>query len=214
MRALDPWIRYHPGSMDLEHLYPAVARVRESRHSLSAKEAGFLRAYPILLRAARLEAKDGMEAFVRTATLAYGWMPRILRLEEAALPRAVETFEIARTEGVVISEDLIEPIATCLSSLVGASRVLHLANPGVFPMWSKRIERFRLEQEPTPYHMGQTRNYLSFIEDIWKLTSDPLFLTFHNEYCTAYQERLQRLRIPPYPLTEARVVQSATSDLS
>lgn len=200
--------------MNLQQLYPSVARVREGRYAANSKEAGFLRAYPALLIAARLDAKDPMESFLRTASLAYGWMPQGLRLDEAALPQAVAALDAARGEGVIISEDLIEPVASCLSSLVGASKVLHLANPSVFPMWGKRIERFRLQREPTPYHMGQPRNYLGFIEDVWTLTADPLFLTFHNDYCTAYQERLQRLHIAPYPLTEPRVVQSATAELA
>lgn len=200
--------------MNIQQIYPAVARVREGGYRAGAKEVGFLRAYPALLEAARLDARDTMESFLRTASLAYGWMPRSLRIDDATLPQALKAFEVARGEGVAISVDLIEPIASCLSSLVGASKVLHLANPSVFPMWGKRIERFRLQREPTPYHMGQPRNYLAFIEDVWTLTSDPLFLTFHHEYCTAYQERLQRMHIAPYPLTEPRVVQSATSELA
>jgi hypothetical protein len=200
--------------MNLQQLYPAVARVREGGYAPGAKESGFLRAYPTLLAAVRMEARDPMDSFLRAASLAYGWMPRCLRVDEATLPQAVAAFAEARGEGVTISEDLIAPIAACLSSVVGASKVLHLANPGVFPMWGKRVERFRLHQSPTPYHMGQPRNYLRFVEDVWTLTSDPLFLTFHHEYCTAYQERLQRLRIAPYPLTEPRVVQSATSELA
>lgn len=200
--------------MNIHQLYPAVDRVRQGRLDAGSREASFLRAYPALLIAARLETKDPVESFLRTASLAYGWMPHRLRFEEDELPKAVAAFDTARREGVTISEDLIEPIASCLSSLVGASKVLHLANPGVFPMWGKRIERFRLERDPTPYHMGQPRNYLRFVKDVCSLTSDPFFLTFHNDYCTAYQERLQRLHIAPYPLTEPRVVQSATSELA
>jgi hypothetical protein len=200
--------------MNIQQLYPAVARVREGGYGAASKEAGFLRAYPALLIAARLPASDPLEAFLRTASLAFGWMPKRLRIDDAALPPAVAALESARAEGVAISESLIAPIASCLSSLVGASKVLHLANPSAFPMWGRRIERFRLGHNPTPYHMGQVRNYLGFIEDVWNLTSDPLFLTFHHEYCTAYQERLQRLHIAPYPLTEPRVVQSATSELA
>lgn len=200
--------------MDIHQLYPAVARVREGRYLVGSKEEGFLRAYPALLIAARLEARDPTESFLRTASLAYGWMPKRLRIEATALPGAVAAFESTRKEGVEVSEALIEPIASCLSSAVGASRVMHLANPSVFPIWSKRIERFRLQREPTPYHMNQPRNYLGFIEDVWHLRSDPLFLTFHHEYCTAYQERLQRLQITPYPLTEPRVVQSAACELA
>lgn len=200
--------------MNIRQLYPAIARVREGQYGAGSKEASFLRAYPSLLAAARMEAKTPLESFLRTASLAYGWMPQRLSLDPDTLTRAVDALGRAKEEGVVISGDLIEPIASCLSSLVGASKVLHLANPAVFPIWGRRIERFRLDREPTPYHMGQPRNYLGFIEDIWGLTSDPLFLTFHHEYCTAYQERLRRLQIAPYPLTEPRVVQSATAELS
>jgi hypothetical protein len=198
--------------MNIESLYPAVERVRQNRFGASSKEASFLRAYPALVSAA--DGKDATEAFLRTAALAYAWMPRALQLDEDFLGAAIASFEKARGSGVTISESLIGPVAACLGSLVGASKVLHLANPAVFPIWDKRIERFRLGERPTAYHMGQTRSYLAFIEDVWAITTHTLFLTFHHEFCTAYQERLQRLHISPYPLTEPRVVQSAASELA
>jgi hypothetical protein len=200
--------------MNIEHLFPAVDRVREYRYGPSSKEASFLRAYPALVAAAALESRDRTEGFLRAAALAYAWMPRGLRLDEEFLEAAAKSLDSARGVGVAIGEEVIDPIANCLSSVVGASLVLHLANPAVFPIWDRRIERFRLRETPTSYHMGQTRNYLRFIEDVWTVTADPQFLAFHHEYCTAYQERLRRLRIAPYPLTEPRVVQSATSELA
>jgi len=200
--------------MNIQHLYPAVDRVREYRFGANSKQASFLRAYPALVSAAHLESSSPQETFLRTAALAYAWMPRTLRLDDDFLSAAVAAFAAARGEHMTINQSAIDPIAACLGSLIGASKVLHLANPAVFPMWDKGVERFRLGEEPTAYHMGQTRNYLGFIEDVWNVTSDPHFLTFHNDYCTAYQERLQRLRIAPYPLTEPRVVQSATSELA
>lgn len=200
--------------MNIESLYPAVDRVREYRFGASSKEASFLRAYPSLVNAARQGSEDPSEPFLRTAALAYAWMPRALKLNDDFLSAAIQSFGKARGDGVTISEALIGPVAACLGSLVGASKVLHLANPAVFPIWDRRIERFRQGETPTAYHMGQTRNYLGFIEDVWGITSHPLFLTFHHDFCTAYQERLQRLHIAPYPLTEPRVVQSATSELA
>lgn len=200
--------------MNIESLYPAVDRVREYRFGASSKEASFLRAYPALLDSARLGPDDPTAAFLRTAAMAYAWMPEALKIDEDFLAPAIASFEQARGAGVTISDALIGPVAACLGSLIGASKVLHLTNPAVFPIWDKRIERFRLGERPTPYHMGQTRNYLGFIEDVWGITSHPLFLTFHHDYCTAYQERLRRLHIAPYPLTEPRVVQSATSELA
>ena len=200
--------------MNIEHLYAAVDRVRQHRYGASSKQASFLRAYPALVSAARMESTSPADAFLHTAALAYAWMPRVLKLDDDFLSAAVAAFEEARGDGVTISQAVIEPIAACLGSLPGASKVLHLSNPAVFPIWDKGIERFRLGEEPTAYHMGQTRNYLGFIEEVWNVTSDPHFLTFHHEYCIAYQERLQRLNIAPYPLTEPRVVQSATSELA
>jgi hypothetical protein len=200
--------------MNIEHLYAAVDRVREHRYTARSKEASFLRAYPAMIAAAQLEAKDPREAFLRIAALAHAWMPHALRLDDAFLGAATDSLEQIRSGKVTISAAVIQPIADCVSSLIGASKVLHLANPAVFPLWDKRVERFRIREAPDAYHMSQARNYLGFIEDVWTVTSDPHFLTFHHDYCTAYQERLQRLRIAPYPLTEARVVQSATSELA
>lgn len=200
--------------MNIENLYPAIARVREHRYGINSKQANFLRAYPSLISAVELPSQGPTDAFLRAASLSYAWMPRVLKLNDNFLSSAVSAFEIARGDGVTISQDLIDPIAACLSSLVGASKVLHLGNPAIFPLWNKQVERFRVGEDPNSYHMGQARNYLSFIEDVWSVTSDPMFLTFHHDYCTAYQERLKRLNIAPYPLTEPRVVQSATSELA
>jgi len=200
--------------MNIENLYPAVERVREHRFGASSREASFLRAYPALVAAARVDADDPLEPFLRTAALAYAWMPKALKIDEDFLPAAAASFASVKANGMTISRDLIDPIAACLDSLVGASTVLHLANPAVFPMWNKRIERFRLCETPSSFHMGQTRNYLGFIEDVWGITSHPMFLTFHHEFCTAYQERLQRLHIAAYPLTEPGVVQCATAELA
>jgi hypothetical protein len=197
----------------IEHLYPAVDHVREHRFGPSSRKATFLRTYPALVAAARLATDDQDEAFLRTVALAYAWMPAPLKLDESFLGAAVAAFVAVQGNGAAISQDLIAPIADCVGSLVGASKVLHLANPGAYPMWDKRIERFRLGEDPTAYHMGQTRNYLAFIEDVWGIISHPLFLTFHHEFCTAFQERLRRLRISPYPLTEPGVVHSAAAEL-
>lgn len=200
--------------MTLEQLYAAVDLVRGSCFNADARTATQLRTYPVLIAAARLPARDATEAYLRTAALAYAWMSEPLRLDPSALRPAIDAFEAARDETAEIDPRVIDPIASSLSSLVGASRVLHLANPGRFPFWDEAIERFRLGEEPTPYHMGQARNYLAFIDEIRELVAHPLFLTFHNDFCTAYQARLQRQGIPPYPLTEPKVIESAIFELT
>lgn len=200
--------------MNLDILYSAVELVRASGHRSSAREAAFMRTYPILLTTARLPAPDPVDALLRNVSLVYAWMPRAIELDMTQLNQAGEALTAASEEIPVISQQVIEPIASCLGSLVGAAKVLHLANPAVFPLWDRRVEQFRLETPPSDYHMSQTRNYLTFIEEVQAVAADPLFLTFHNAYCTAYQARLQRLRIPAYPLTEPRVIESAATELA
>ncbi len=200
--------------MNLELLYNAIELVRGSRYRSNAREATFLRTYPVLLATARLPSSTPVDAFLRTASLAYAWMPQALRLDTAHLDAAASALESARGEAPVISGRTIEPIAACLDSLVGAAKVLHLANPAVFPLWGPRVERLRLQEAPSAYHMGQSSSYLGFIAEVQAIAAHPLFLTFHHEYCTAYQARLQCLRIPAYPLTEPRVIESAASELA
>lgn len=212
--------------MNLEHLYTAVERVRNGCYRDNPREATRLRTYPVMLASAAAPAASPTEAYLRTACLAYAWMPERVRIDQSHLAAAVEAFEAARSasrrgpdagpdaEHAAIRERGVDAIAASLGSVVGASMVLHLAAPGVFPIWDERIERFRLDEEPSPYHMGQARHYLAFMDEIRGLTAHPLFLTFHNEFCTAYQARLQRLRISPYPLTETKVVEAAITELT
>jgi hypothetical protein len=208
--------------MNLERLYTAVELVRNGCYRDNPREATRLRTYPVMLASAAAPATNATEAFLRAACLAYAWMPQRVRIDQSHLASAVAAFEAARgapqidseAERIALQGRGIDAIAANLSSVVGASMVLHLAAPGVFPIWDERIERFRLDEEPTPYHMGQVRHYLAFMEEIRGLTAHPLFLTFHNDFCTAYQARLQRLRISPYPLTEPKVVEAAITELT
>jgi hypothetical protein len=199
--------------MNLEHLYTAVELVRGACYRDQPKEATFLRTYPVMLASARMPARDATESFLRAACLAHAWLPRTLHLDQQALKPAVEVYAAAGAEDARCDAPHVDAIAACLSSVVAAATVLHLANPNVFPLWDRRIERYRIGDEPTSYHMGQARHYVAFIDEIKELSAHPLFLTFHHEYCTAYQARLQQLRIPPYPLTQPRVVESAICEL-
>lgn len=200
-------------AMTLEKLYQAVDLVRARGYRLDAREMTELRLYPTLLASARLPASTPLEAFQRAACLAFAGIPKTLYLEPDHLEAAARAYQavLAREPA---DAALIEPIAACLNSLVGASRVLHLGHPAGFPIWDARIESLRLGREPSVYHMDQLRSYLSYLDDLREIVAHPLFLTFHHDYCTAYQARLQRLRIPPYPLTEPRVVESAASELA
>ena len=68
----------------------------------------------------------------------------------------------------------------------------------------------------TPLSVAQQTVSKSYVDTAIAaaIAGHPLFLTFHHDYCTAYQARLQCLTIPAYPLTEPRVIESAASELA
>jgi hypothetical protein len=61
--------------------------------------------------------------------------------------------------------------------------------------------------------MAQTANYAAYVQDVQVVKRQAGFLGFHHDYCMSYQERLRQLSIPPYPLTDVRVVESAIYEI-
>jgi len=203
----------HASNLNLQTLDQAVDLVRMNRLSDGSREATFLRAYPALLVSAKAPDRAVIETFLMTAAFAYGWMPGSLRIEPQRLDAAARAFDAARAQTAEFSERHVAAVAGCLQSLVAASKVLHFANPYLYPIWDRRIEEFRQDASPSQYHMAQTENYISYVEDIQKIKQEQGFLGFHHDYCMNYQERLRRLAIPPYPLTDLRVIESAVHEI-
>jgi hypothetical protein len=77
--------------MDLNRLMSAVQSVRAS--APSARAATYLRTYPALLAVASYSGVDDSTRFSQLATVVYGWMPRILRLDPNHLDGASRHFE-------------------------------------------------------------------------------------------------------------------------
>jgi hypothetical protein len=196
----------------LATLDQAVDLVRVNKFVDGSREATFLRAYPALLAATQATHRAA-DAFLLAATFAHGWMPGSLRIEQRGLDAAVRAFGLARGERVTFAEEAVDAVANCLQSLVAASKVLHFANPAVYPTWDARVEGFRRGLTPSPYHMAQTAHYAAYVRDIQGVKREEGFLGFHFDYCVNYQERLRRLAIPPYPLTDMRVVESAVREI-
>ena len=200
-------------NLNLGILDQAVDLVRLNAFPVHSKEASLIRVYPRLLRTAQSKDAEVLDTFLLLATLAHGWLPHSLQIEEEKLPDAVDAFDRAREENRDFSLDIVESVANCLQSLVAASRVLHFANPYRYPTWGPAIEHFRLGRAPSPYHMMQTANYGDYVRDVQRLKGEEGFLGFHHAYCMNYQQRLRRLAIPPYPLTDMRVIESAVYEI-
>jgi len=200
-------------NLNLHTLDQAVDLVRVNKLVDGSKEATYLRTYPSLLTAAKSSEHGVVETFLMTAAFVHGWMPTSLHVEPKLLDEAARVFDQARAEGAEFSAAKISAVAGCLQSLVAATKVLHFANPYLYPTWDNEIEHFRRGLAPSPYHMAQTANYVAYVEDIRKLKHEEGFLGFHHDYCMNYQQRLRQLAIPPYPLTDMRVVEAAVHEI-
>jgi len=201
--------------MDLNCLIPAIQRVRTSDPQMGSREATYLRTYPAVLAIASCSGLDDTVRFLQLATVVYGWMPRVLRLDPNHLDDAVVALREAReTTDANRNGLLIHNVSACLRSVVGASKLLHFANPKLFPIWDRKVQRFRLGADPSQYHMDQVRNYTGYASVIHEIRQASGFSGFHAAFNEALGERLTRLEIPPYHLTEVRSVESAAFELA
>jgi hypothetical protein len=201
--------------MTLEDILPAVEKIRKNTPDHGSRAATYSRTYLQILELGRLQAESGLSTLYTLALVAYGWMPRILRLNPEYCDGAITALKQARDA----NEDnwqatSIADLAECLSSLVGASKVLHFTNPKVFPIWDARIERFRRSGKAGQYHMDQPRNYLNYVSEVHNITKQSGFDQFFRDFNGAYAYRLSNLSIPVYELSEVRTVEAAAFELA
>jgi hypothetical protein len=200
-------------NLNLRMLDQAVDLVRVNRLDDGTEDACYMRTYPSALVAARATDRGLIETFLLTAAFVYGWLPASLRVDPDRLQAAAQSFGRARSDDAAFSARDVATVAGCLHSLVAAARILHFANPHRYPPWDPGIEGFRLGAAPSSYHMAQTENYVAYVKDVEKVKREEGFLGFHHDYCMNYQQRLSQLAIPPYPLTDMRVIESAVYEI-
>src|SRR5207247_11139515 len=105
---------------DLNCLIPAIQRVRTSDPQMGSREATYLRTYPAVLAIASCSGLDDTVRFLQLASVVYGWMPRVLRLDLNHLDDAVFALRAARvTTDANRNGLLIHNVPACLRSVVG-----------------------------------------------------------------------------------------------
>lgn len=201
--------------MDFNSLIPAVQRVQTSTPPEGSRAATYLRTYPALLTLASSAAVDDATRFLQLAAVVYGWMPRIVRVDPSHLDRAVTALRQA-TAATNTNEAALQvaAVAACLHSVVGASKLLHFANPELFPIWDRNVEGLRRSTVPSQHHMDQVKNYTAYTSEVYAIRKAARFSEFYQAFKQAFENRLGRLRIAPYPLTEVRCVESAMFELA
>ncbi|MGH8616979.1 MAG: hypothetical protein ACREUW_04760 [Burkholderiales bacterium] len=203
--------------MKLNQLLPVIERMRmDLRLKDDLRAVTYLATYPSICSLGTNPKAIHAERFHQLAAMAYGWMPRILRLNPHCMRDAVAALVQAQnaTNESFLSAELIRVISRCLYSVVGASKVLHFTNPSVFPIWDSKIERFRKSAEPTHAHMKQVEHYLDYSQEIQAIRHEGGFSKFYSEYKSAFDARLTALGITSYGVSEVRVIEAAAFELA
>ncbi|WP_416397409.1 hypothetical protein [Allohahella sp. A8] len=201
--------------MEFETLNSAVEAVRRGQAVLNTRQTTYLRTYPALLGLARNQESSPEDRFLQLVTATYGWMPRIVRINQVHLSSAIQALEEARlAQGTDFDESLVKKISKCLYSVVGASKVLHFTNPQVFPIWDSKVEGVWTGRKTLYPYMSKPESYLMYAKEVHELCEQKEFPDFFSKFNTAYQLRLNACGISCYEISHIRAIEAAAFELS
>ncbi len=194
--------------MNLNDLNPAIEKITDSPAVSELRAVTYLWTYPSIRAIVEGRSEIDMCVFHQLETAAYGWMPRVVRIDPKYVELALEAINKAlQARRDTISEVDLMSIAKSLHSLVGASKVLHFINPTVFPIWDSRIEGHRLGRKPSQNHMDDPANLSSYICNVLEIVQDEGFPEFYRGFQFAFEQRLLACHISPYSVSEVRAVE-------
>lgn len=112
--------------------------------------------------------------------IAYGWMPTIAR---PATMLSVLRGDAARLLGILNAvrrasaprlgrDDALLLQAFANNSAVGASKLLHFLNPGVYPIWDSRVAERFMWQGVSRETYEQVPRLLEYVNAVWQWSSD------------------------------------------
>ena len=201
--------------MNISQLRRAIKIVRDQSAQLHPRRITYLRTYGALINFAMTQTDDPHRRFLRLAAMAYGWMPRVVRIDGKHITTAIEAFQAATAaSGTSVDESLVYPIKECLHTVVGTSKVLHFANPHVYPIWDAKVEQVWIGGTPSAYYMSQPRKYVEYANEVHQMRKHKGFKSFLSGFRGAYEARLKRLGIPGYKISEIRAIEAAAFELS
>jgi hypothetical protein len=198
--------------MKLADIQPAIASVFANPVVTDLREHTYLATYSGMIAIGAATADSNAVRFNQLSTMVYGWMPRIIRIDPAHSPDAVEAMALAITATPASFAHVpIQHISDCLHSVVGASKLLHFINPDVFPIWDSKIEGFRARPRSD---VTSAEQYLYYVREVHQIRAEPGFPTFYGTFQAAYSARLLASGIPIYLINEVRAIEAAAFELA
>lgn len=199
--------------MKISELRGAIARVRMDPRRLTLQAITYLRTYPIILRTIRDFQGQSTDLFCQVATTAYGWMPRVARIDPDHLGPAIKAIDRAMSTAAPYEDvEIIRDIAACLHSVVGASKVLHFLAPSAFPIWDSKVVQVWAHNSET-IDVNNPEDYVKYAKQVHAVTGRKGFDSFKSDFEEVYVARLKKLEIRRYSLTKVRIVEAAAFEL-
>ena len=199
--------------MRLQDIQPAIDLIQNSPVVTELRSHTYLSTYPEIIA---LGQEAGIQApqFKRLALMVYGWMPRVLRIDSAHFPAALQAANAAKQATAEGFENIpIQHIADCLHSMVGASKLLHFINPNVFPIWDSKIQAFRGLPNGN-YDMSNIENYLEYVRDVHAIVREDGFDEFYERYCVVHEYRLNESNVEAYQVGNLRAIEASAFELA
>lgn len=197
--------------MKLIDIQSAIVLITANLAVTDLRARTYLAIYPGMIAVGAARGVTNDVKFHQLSAMVYGWMPRIARIDSlhssAASAALGEALSASDANYQAIS---VKAIADCLHSVVGASKLLHFANPQVFPIWDSNIEAFRKNPDSDIKSVSQ---YVDYVREVHDIRKEDGFGEFYNEYCAAFTSRLTASSVPIYSISHVRAIEAAAFEL-
>jgi hypothetical protein len=202
--------------MNIKRLQKSIEIVKNGPIELSAQSLTYLRTYPSILDAVASLPRNPKSLISQVAVFAYGWMPRVARLDPEYFVKAgTSLVSVANAEGIDIDSEAVSNISECLRSVVGASKVLHFIRPDVYPIWDSKVAKvWHNNKALSQKEISDPAKYIVYVKALQELVLSNEAKDFLKEFKSVYEARLGKLNIARYVLSDMRAIEAAIFELS
>ena len=125
----------------------------------------YVRVYPAFLSFFRERKVISRDDFVIGANFTYAWMPTILDLngDDRHWDFLAELLTQAKAKRITDKKKLAFLARIINNSLVGASKLLHFANPREHAIWDSRVYFYLNNEKGYAYRMNKEDNYINYL---------------------------------------------------
>ncbi len=151
--------------------------------------------YPEFLRYFSEMQTISRHAFIVGASMAYSWMPTILRFRTDDFTQCLRILnEVKQKKKIISKEELLELRNVVNNSIVGTSKLLHFIAPDVYAIWDSRVCRYI---DCNGSECDKPESYFAYLDNCRNLISDSRFDAIHS----SINEKLG------YPVSALRAVE-------